>query len=136
MSRDRLVTAVTDATATAFVVFVATSVVFATPTEPEPSVIAVGSWVLFVGVCRAWNVDTRTLSTFAVVFAGSLVGLSVLFSGLGGDRMLDDAFADIAPGGGELLVNPVVLVLVAGALALAYYGVFERRARPSRETRR
>jgi len=62
---------------------------------------------------------------FALVFCGSLVGLALLFSTLGGDRLLEAGVVGIEPGGIELIVNPVLFVLVAGALSLSYYVVFE-----------
>ena len=125
MSQGRLPHVVVAGVAGAVVAFVASFAVVADPTGTAPLYAALLVWPLVVVAFSAVNVDPERLPRFAAVFCGSLVGLTLLFGAVVDDRLLEAALegaaaTDLAPA-----VNPVMAVLVAGALALSYYGVFE-----------
>lgn len=125
MSDVRLSRVVVAGVTSAVVAFVASFAVVATPTGVE-HVYATGFvWSVLVVGFTAINVEPARLPRFAVVFCGSLVGLSVLFGALVDYRLLDAALGDAATAGLAFAVNPVMAVLVGGALVLSFYGVFQ-----------
>jgi hypothetical protein len=106
------------------VALVAASVVFVDPTFGELLTAALTVWVPLSVAFGLANADPARLSRFTVVFCGSLVGLTLLVSLLPGSRILDVALLGLAEGRLAVPINPVMAVLVGGASALAYYGVF------------
>jgi hypothetical protein len=127
--------AVLTVAATALLVVVATGAVFGPPAGPE-LYGALVVWPLPAALLWAVGVNPHRLSRFVVVFCGSLVGLSLLLGGLAGYRMLSAALTNGQPYGLGLTVNPVMAVLVGGALVVAYYAVFEWDRREDRQTSR
>lgn len=113
----------TTAAVTALLVVVTTAAVFGPQTGSE-LYGALLVWPLPAAAALAVGVDARRLSRFAVVFCGSLVGLSLLFGAVAGYRMLG-ALVGVPPSTVGLTVNPVMTVLAGGAIVLSYYAVFE-----------
>jgi hypothetical protein len=113
----------TTAAVTALLVVVTTAAVFGPQTGAE-LYGALLVWPLPAATALAVGVDARRLSRFAVVFCGSLVGLSLLFGTVVGYRMLG-ALIGVPPADVGLSVNPVMTVLAGGAIVLSYYAVFE-----------
>jgi hypothetical protein len=104
---------------------VAASVVFVDPTRTELLLAALTVWVPLAAAFGATGTDPARLSRFTVVFCGSLVGLTLLTSSLSSVPVLDVAFYGLETGRLAVPINPVMAVLVGGATALSYYGVFE-----------
>ena len=120
----------TTAAVMALVVVVTTAAVFGPHTGAE-LYGALLVWPLPAVTAWVVGVDARRLSRFAVVFCGSLVGLSLLFGVVVGYRMLG-TLVGVAPAGIGVSVNPVMTVLAGGAIVLSYYAVFvwDRRTEP------
>lgn len=125
MSHGRLPRVVVAGVVGAVVAFVASFAVVVDPTGAAPLYAALLAWPLLVVAFTAVNVDPERLPQFAVVFCGSLVGLTLLFGAVVDDRLLDVALAGVAATDLAPAVNPVMAVLVGGALALSCYGVFQ-----------
>lgn len=113
----------TTAAVTVLLAVVTTAAVFGPQTGAE-LYGALLVWPLPAATAVAVGVDARRLSRFAVVFCGSLVGLSLLFGTIVGYRMLGTLIG-VPPSSVGLSVNPVMTVLVGGAIVLSYYAVFE-----------
>jgi hypothetical protein len=111
------------AAVTALLVVITTAAVFGPQTGAE-LYGALLVWPLPAATAWAVGVDARRLSRFAVVFCGSLVGLSLLFGAVAGYRMLG-ALVGVPRVGVGLTVNPVMTVLAGGAIVVSYYAVFE-----------
>lgn len=111
--------------ASAIVAFVAAYAIVADPTGTEPLYVALLAWPVVVAVFAAVNVEPERLPRFAAVFCGSLVGLTLLFGALVDDSLLTAALDGVPTADLALAVNPVMAVLVGGALVLSYYGVFQ-----------
>lgn len=111
--------------ASAVVAFVASFAIVADPTGVEPLYGTLLVWPMVVAAFAAVNVDAGRLPRFAAVFCGSLVGLTLLFGAVADYRLLGAALDAVPTGGLSLAVNPVMAVLVGGALVLSYYGVFQ-----------
>lgn len=131
MTVNRLSDAVVAGTTSAIVAGVTSFAVVATPTGLE-HVYATGFvWsVLVVGFVAA-NVEPGRLPRFAAVFCGSLVGLALLFGTVVDYRLLGAALDGVPNVDLSVAFNPVMAVLVAGALGLSYYGVFRCGRRDS-----
>lgn len=125
MAKRRLPGVVVVGTASAVVAFVASFAVVADPTSTVPLYGTLLSWPILVAAFTVVNVDPEELPRFAVVFCGSLVGLTLLFGAVVDYRLLGAGIDSIAAADFVLAVNPVMAVLVGGALALSYYSVFE-----------
>lgn len=125
MSEWRLSHVVLAGVASAAVAFVASFAIVADPTGPEPLYAALLAWPVVVGAFVAVEAEARRLPRFAAVFCGSLVGLTLLFGAVVDYSLLDAALAGVPTGAVEFAVNPVMAVLVGGALVLSYYGVFQ-----------
>jgi hypothetical protein len=110
--------------ASACVAFVGSVAVVADPSGAEPLYVAFTAWPLLAAALTAVSVEPWRLPRFAAVFCGSLVGLTLLFGAVADYRMLEAALAGVPGAGLTLAVNPVMAVLVCGALVLSYYGVF------------
>ena len=125
MTDGRLPHVVVAGVASAIVAFVASFAIVADPTGPEPLYATLLAWPVVVAAFAAVNVDAQRLPRFAAVFCGSLVGLTLLFGAVVDYSLLDAALSGVPTGGLSLAVNPVMAVLVGGALVLSYYGVFQ-----------
>lgn len=115
----------TTGVATAAVTLVASAVVFVDPTVRELLLAALVIWVPLTVVVSSLDVDGSRLARFALVFSGSLVGLVLLAWSVVGSRPLEAALYGVASVDLAVGVQPAMAVLVGGALALAYHGVFE-----------
>lgn len=113
------------AVSAASIALVAASVVFvgAAPLQLATAVLA--GWVPLMALLATVEADPDRLQRFVLVFCGSLVGLALLVGALVGHPTLDAALVRLAGVEFVVAVNPVMAVLVGGAVALAYYGVFE-----------
>jgi hypothetical protein len=125
MSDKRLPGVVLAGVASAAVAFVASFAVVVDPSGTARLYAALLAWPVVAVAFTAVNVDPERLPRFAVVFCGSLVGLTLLFGAVADYRLLRAALDGVATAGFAPAVNPVMAVLVGGALALSYYGVFE-----------
>jgi hypothetical protein len=125
MSDGRLPRVVFAGVASAVVAFVASFAVVVDPSGTAPLYAALLSWPLLAVGFAAVEVDPERLPRFAVVFCGSLVGLTLVFGAVADYRLLQAALEGVETAGFAPAVNPVMAVLVGGALALSYYGVFE-----------
>ena len=125
MSDRRLPRLVVAGVASAVVAVVASFAVVADPTGTAPLYAALLAWPLLAAAFVAADGDPERLPRFAVVFCGSLVGLTLLFGAVADYRLLEAALDGVETTGFAPAVNPVMAVLVGGALALSYFGVFE-----------
>lgn len=125
MTDGRLPHVVLAGLASAVVSFVAVFATVADPSGTGPLYVALLAWPVVVAVFAAVNVEVERLPRFAAVFCGSLVGLTLLFGAVVDYRLLGTALDGAPTPGVALAVNPVMAVLVGGALVLAYYGVFQ-----------
>lgn len=111
--------------ATGAITLVASTVVFVDPTVRELLLAAVVVWVPLTLLVSTLEVDGSRLTRFALVFSGTLVGLLLLAWPVVGRRPLEAALYRVASADLAVGVHPAMAVLVGGALALSYYGVFE-----------
>lgn len=125
MTDERLPHVVLAGVASAIVAFVASFAIVADPTGTEPLYVTLLAWPVIVAAFAAVNVDVERLPRFAAVFCGSLVGLTLLFGAVVDYRLLGAALDGVPAADLALSVNPVMAVLVGGALVLSYYGVFQ-----------
>lgn len=110
---------------TAIVAGVTTGTIITTQTTIIPLAGTVIVWIgLFAGV-NLINIEATDLPQFAVVFCGSLLGLTLLFGTLVNYHLLNTYLTNPYLADATLAVNPVMAILVGGALALAYTAVFE-----------
>lgn len=116
---------VVTAAASGIITFVAATAVFVDPTSVELLVATIVVWIPLLVAFRATGGEPRRLSTFAVVFCGSLLGLTLLVSTLLGGTVLGIGLYGLAELRLAVPINPVMAVLVGGAVSLAYYAVFE-----------
>ncbi|QLD89282.1 hypothetical protein HWV07_09680 [Natronomonas salina] len=125
MSEWRLSHVVLAGVASAIVAIVAAFAIVVNPTGLEPFYAALLAWPVVVGAFVAVDAEARRLPRFAAVFCGSLVGLTLLFGAVVDYSLLDAALSGVPAGAVGFAVNPVMAVLVGGALVLSYYGVFQ-----------
>lgn len=125
MTGGRLPRRVLAAVASASVAFVSSFAIVADPTGTKPLYATLLVWPVIVASFAAVNVDAERLPRFAAVFCGSLVGLALLFGAVVDYRLLGAALDGVPTGDLALTVNPVMAVLVGGALVLSYYCVFQ-----------
>ncbi|MEF8809176.1 hypothetical protein [Natronomonas sp.] len=111
--------------ASAIVPVVAAAAVFIDPTPRELLQAAVLGWLPLAAAVGTADVDPTRLSRFAIVFCGTLVGLTLLVAPLFGRPVFDIGLYRISSLQFAVPINPVMAVLVGGATALSYYGVFE-----------
>ncbi|WP_336135071.1 hypothetical protein [Natronomonas amylolytica] len=111
--------------ASAVVPVVAAAVVFVDPTPRELLQAAVLGWLPLAVAVGTADVNPARLSRFAIVFCGTLVGLTLLVATLLGQPVLDIGLYRVSSLQFAVPINPVMAVLVGGAAALSYYGVFE-----------
>lgn len=110
--------------ASACVAIVASVAIVVDPTGRRPLYVAFLAWPLLAAVLTTVNDEPWRLPRFAAVFCGSLVGLTLLFGAVADARMLEAALGSVPVADLALVVNPVMAVLVGGALVLSYCGVF------------
>lgn len=106
------------------VAVVAAAVVFAGAEPVQLARAALAAWVPLVALLATVRADPVRLGRFALVFAGTLVGLTLLVGWVVGEATLEAAVVELAGLRFAVGVRPTMAVLVGGALALAYYGVF------------
>ena len=124
MTDGRLPHAVLAGVASAIVAFVASFAIVADPTGTKPLYATLLAWPVVVAAFAAVNVDAERLPRFAAVFCGSLVGLTLLFGAVVDYSLLTAALDGVPTADLALAVQPVMAILVGGALVLSYYGVF------------
>ncbi|MFQ3318505.1 MAG: hypothetical protein ACI8UR_001379 [Natronomonas sp.] len=125
MMDGRAVESLITALATGVITLVGASVVFHDPTGAELFQAALIGWVPLFVLLSMGNADPSRLSRFVFVFCGSLVGLSILLGSLVGYPMLNASLPRLAIVEFPIAVNPVMAVLVGGAMMLSYFAVFE-----------
>jgi hypothetical protein len=125
MTDGRLPHVVLAGVASAIVAFVASFAIVADPTGTESLYATLLAWPVVVATFAAVNVEAERLPRFAAVFCGSLVGLTLLFGAVVDYTLLTAALDGVPTADLALAVNPVMAVLVGGALVLSYYGVFQ-----------
>lgn len=101
------------------------AVVFVGATPTQLSLAVLAGWVPLMALLSTTDPEPGRCWRFVLVFCGSLVGLTLLVGGLVGNPALDATLVGLAGLEFAAAVNPVMSVLVGGAVALAYYGVFE-----------
>lgn len=117
-------TLVTGAVAAATMALVGVAVVFVGATPAQLALAVLAGWVPLMALLASVETRPVRLGRFVAVYCGSLVGLTLLAGGLVGHRALDAEVTRLAGLEFAVAVQPVMAVLVGGAVALAYYGVF------------
>lgn len=117
-------TLVVAATAAGAIALFAAAVVFVGATPGQLALAVLAGWVPLMALLASVETRPVRLGRFVAVYCGSLVGLTLLAGGLVGHRALDAEVTRLAGLEFAVAVQPVMAVLVGGAVALAYYGVF------------
>lgn len=136
MPNDRTVGWLVTAVATGIITLVGAFVVFVGPTPTELLLAALAGWVPLFASVSSIDTEPNRISRFLFVFCGSLVGFAILVGNLTTQAALQTGFHRLASVEFAVPVNPVMTVLVGGALAVAYFAVFEWDDTPAGNERR
>lgn len=125
MPNDRTVGWLVTAVATGIITLVGAFVVFVGPTPTELLLAALAGWVPLFATVSSIDTEPNRISRFLFVFCGSLVGFAILVGNLTTQAALETGLSRLATLEFAVPVNPVMAILVGGALAISYFAVFE-----------